>query len=90
MEGDERYTFEFEVPPSENLYVKVTGQEIDHGPTDWDSLGQVESGYTPGQNWGARPEPYEAEYGRETPCDDPFCNACRNGLWARWRITRVR
>jgi hypothetical protein len=90
MEGDERYTFEFEVPPSEKLYVKVTGQEIDHGPTDWDSLGQVESGYTPGQNWGARPEPYEADYGRETPCDDPFCSECRRGLWARWRITRVQ
>jgi len=92
MEGDERYTFEFEVPPSENLYVKVAGQEVDHGPTDWDSLGQVESGYTPAQNWGARDEPYEATYDRETSCDDPFCSECRAGagLWARWRITRVR
>jgi hypothetical protein len=92
MEGDERYTFEFEVPPDENLYVKVTGQEVDHGPSDWDSMGQVESGYTPAQNWGARDEPYDARYDGETSCDEPFCVECgfgHPGLRAWWRITRL-
>jgi hypothetical protein len=88
MAGDARYTFEFQMPANENLYVMVTGheQDVTNNP---DSLGEVYFEYRPDQNWGARPDAYEASYGHECICDDTFCFPCPEGLWASWRITRV-
>jgi len=88
MEGDLRYTFEFEMEVSENLYVMVTGYEKD-GPTSDDSLGRVFVEYDQYQEWGASPDAHEGEHGSETPCDDWFCSPCPRGLWAQWRITKV-
>ena len=88
MEGNNRYTFEFEMPATENLYVMVTGKEHDHLNND-DTLGNVSGEYTLYNLWGARAEAYEASYGRETPCDDTFCTPCSQGLWGSWRITKV-
>ncbi len=88
MEGNPRYTFEFEMPVGESLYVLVTGAEQDV-VTDDDSMGEVLAAYAPRTNWGARVESYTDTYGRPSPCDDPDCYVCREGLWAEWRITRV-
>lgn len=88
LEGNERYTFEFEMPAGENLYVRAVGEEQDRF-SDNDSMGEVFQEYRPAANWGARSEPYAAFAGRESPCDDPLCVPCSRGLWASWRITRV-
>ena len=66
MEGNPRYTFEFAMPPSDNLYVEVRGEEQDTLNLD-DSLGQTMHQYTPYQNWGARPEAYRAQSGGTPP-----------------------
>jgi len=89
MEGDERYTYEFALPPSDNLYVMVGGTEIDHANLD-DTLGYVEQSYDIYQNWGGRSGAYSGESGRDaTACDDTFCTRCPHGLTASWRITRI-
>lgn len=88
MAGNDRYTFEFEMPASDNLYVMVTGDEQD-GPTNPDSLGVAQGEYMREMNYGAD-NTYDVSHGRETPCDDAFCIPCHEGLTAWWRITRVR
>ncbi len=88
MEGNPSYTFEFEMPAGENLYVRASGAEQDV-VTDDDWMGEVFYELAPRTNWGARTESYSDTYGRPAPCDDPDCHACREGLWAEWRITRV-
>ena len=89
MEGDERYTYEFAMPPSDSLYVMVGGTEIDHANLD-DTLGYVEHSYDIYQNWGSRSAVYEDSSGEDAAmCDDTFCVRCSSGLFARWRITRI-
>jgi len=89
MEGDDRYTFEFEMPADELLYIMVTGDEIDWVTHD-DSLGYVLHSYGMDELWGHSEEVYEDNYGETCICDDTFCSPCREGLTAWWRITRVR
>jgi hypothetical protein len=87
MEGDERYTFEFEMPADQRLYVMVTGEERDHTNLN-DSLGVVRAEYVREMDYGVGFQ--SGQYGEETICDDTFCIPCPRGLWATWRITRVR
>jgi hypothetical protein len=87
MDGDERYTFEFEMPAHERLFVMVTGEEHDY-LNNPDSLGVVRAEYVREMNYG---EGYQSGvYGERTTCDDTFCSTCPQGLWANWRIIRVR
>jgi hypothetical protein len=89
MEGDARYTFEFEMPAAENVYVLVTATELDVWTSD-DQFASPIYQYAPRDNWGARSDPYEGWLAAERDCNDAFCTVCREGnVWARWRITRV-
>lgn len=88
MEGDDRYTFEFEMPADELLYVMVTGHEKDNA-TNNDSLGYVLHSYNMDQNWGDSDDTYSDNYGEETICDDANCSECHEGLTAWWRISRI-
>jgi len=88
MEGNDRYTFEFEMPADEQLFVMVTGYEKDNA-TNNDSLGYVLRSYGMDTNWGDNPDTYSGDYGEECICDDPWCSECPVGLTAWWRITRV-
>jgi hypothetical protein len=89
MEGDERYTFEFEMPAAENVYVLVTAIEVDVW-TDDDSFASPIYQYTPRDNWGVRDDPHSGSLASEGGCGDWFCSECREGnVWARWRITKV-
>lgn len=83
-----QYRIDLDVPANENLFVLVTGYEHDLDSAH-DSLGQVFGSYAPTDNWGDAPEPYESWYGRPTTCDEPGCVPCQQGLFARWRITRL-
>jgi hypothetical protein len=89
MAGDDRYTYEFEMPANHELVVMVTGYEQDHANNN-DSLGYVNVAHNQSEGWGAQGEAHNASYGRETICDDTFCSPCPDGLWASWLITRVR
>ncbi len=89
MEGDDRYTFEFEMPADELLYIMVTGEEQDNATLD-DSLGYVLQSYGMDQDWGNSSETYTARYEERCPCDDAACSECTVGLTAWWRISRVR
>jgi len=89
MEGDDRYTFEFDMPADQNLYIKATGYEKDIFTIN-DSLGYVLQSYSMAENWGAREDTYSGNYGETCICDDAACIPCHQGLSAWWRITRVR
>jgi hypothetical protein len=93
MEGDPHYTFEFEMPASDHLYVMVTGEEQDSLSMD-DSLGDVFVEYAPDANWGAGSgvpanQDHAGSHGERTFCDEATCDECPDGLSARWRIYRV-
>jgi hypothetical protein len=89
MEGDPRYTFDFEMPAAQNLYVMVTGTELDVW-TDDDAFSTPLYEYYPRDNWGAREDSYRNSLEAESSCGDAFCQECREGnVWARWRISRV-
>jgi hypothetical protein len=90
MAGNPNYTFDVEVPGDENLYVMVTGTEMDSA-TDNDPLGDVRGEYGWSQNWGARAAAYEGRYDKNTKCDDWFCQEClaNLGLYASWRISEA-
>jgi hypothetical protein len=89
MEGDPRYTFDFEMPAAQNLYVMVTGTELDVW-TDDDAFSTPLYEYYPRDNWGAREDSYRNSLEAEESCGDAFCQVCREGnVWARWRISRV-
>ena len=90
MEGDERYAFEVEMSAVQNLYVRVTGYEIDVWTSD-DPLASPLFQYPPRENWGARSDPYRSAVEETSGCNDAFCFRCQPGeVFARWRITRVR
>ena len=89
MEGDERYTFEFEMPASDSLFVMTGGKEIDHLSND-DTLGYISHSYDRYNNWGGSSDSYRDSSGEEAViCDDTFCTRCPDGFVASWRITRV-
>jgi hypothetical protein len=89
MEGDERYTFEFEMPAAENVYVKVTATELDFWTSD-DRFTSPLYQYASRDNWGARDDPHSGSLEAERSCNDAFCFRCReDNVWARWRITKV-
>ena len=89
LEG-EQYTFEFDMPAEDNLYIMILGFEQD--PNSTDSLGNVETGYGPDVDYGHSSEEYEAESSGQLSeyCDDwePLTeHTFRFDAW--WRITRV-
>jgi hypothetical protein len=89
MEGDARYTFEFDMPAAENVYVKVHATELDFWTSD-DQFASPMYQYAPRDNWGARSDPYSGNLAAEDGCNDALCSTCREGnVWARWRITKV-
>jgi hypothetical protein len=89
MEGDARYTFEFDMPAAENVYVKVHATELDFWTSD-DQFASPMYRYAPRDNWGARSDPYSGDLAAEDGCNDALCSTCREGnVWARWRITKV-
>jgi hypothetical protein len=89
MEGDERYTFEFDMPASENLYVVLHATELDFWTSD-DSFYSPYYTYYPRDNWGAREEAYTGSAPPSEECNDAFCSDCRgDSVWGRWRITIV-
>jgi len=89
MEGDERFTFEFEMPASENVYVMATATEVDFWTSD-DQFSSPLYAYTSRDNWGARSDHYTGNLNPERSCNDALCSECREGnVYARWRITKV-
>jgi len=88
MEGDERYTFEFDIPADEKLFVQVNGWERDW-TTDLDSNGIRRGEYGAAENWGASPDRQEGYVWEQPYCDDPGCDECIHALTAWWRITRL-
>ena len=89
MEGDERYTFEFEMPAMENVYVRLGATELDVWTSD-DHFSSPLYQYTSRDSWGARSDPYSGDLAANRSCNDAACSTCREGnVWARWRITRV-
>ncbi len=72
LDGDGRYSVEFEMPAGENLYVRAQGREADV-ITDDDHMGEIFEQYRPGAGWGARAEPYNVVYTGAASCDDPDC-----------------
>jgi hypothetical protein len=89
MEGDERYTYEFDMPASENVYVKVHATELDFWTSD-DQFASPLYTYYARDNWGVRSDPYDGSLAPERSCNDAACIDCREGnVWARWRITKV-
>jgi len=90
MEGDARYTVEFEMPAAQNVYVLATATELDFWTSD-DHFTFPIYQYAPRDSWGARSDPYTGSLEAERDCNDALCFTCReNSVWARWRITRVR
>jgi hypothetical protein len=88
MEGDGRYTFEFDMPATETLYVQVTGYESDVWTSD-DPFASPLYAYFPRDGWGAGAEPHTGYLEAESGCNDALCIECReNNVWVRWRITR--
>lgn len=90
-EGDPSYTFDFEVPATENVYVMATAAELDV-TTDDDPFATLLSEYLPAAEWGARATPWESDLLATRPCDDgSLCNECYEGVGGTvgWRITRV-
>jgi hypothetical protein len=88
LEGNERYTFEFDMPADQDLLIWAEGEEQDSLSLD-DSMGDVKVAYGRDVNWGARPDEYYGRYDRAVDCDETNCIGCPGGLSARWRITRV-
>ena len=90
LDGQARYTFDFEMPAGENLYFYLTGYEQDGSSND--SMGHIEATYRPSANYGARPDVYnEWSTGPgTTECDawEPF-GPEYFGFEAWWRITRL-
>jgi hypothetical protein len=90
LEGEERYTFGFEMPAADNLYVMMAGYE--HDTTRTQSMGRIEMEYGPDVNYGHRDEAHSAR------SSGPGAYECEQsepigpeyfGFGARWRITRV-
>ena len=87
--GDPRYTFDVEMPASENLYVSATGTEVDTVSDD-DPFATDRHFYEPAGGWGAREAEYSEPLHATSSCDDAGCEACGDGdVTATWRITRV-
>jgi hypothetical protein len=90
MEGDERYTFEFDMPAAQNVYVMVTGFESDFWTSN-DPFASPLFQYPPRDSWGASSEPYTGYLVAESDCNDAACSECHEqAVRVRWRITRVR
>lgn len=91
LDGQPRYTFEFEMPVEENVYIMATGFEED--PITDDSLGLIFAEYGPRDNYGHNADLYHAQ------STGPSVSECSEGPplgWdyfgfdGWWRITRVR
>ncbi|MFP4343384.1 MAG: thrombospondin type 3 repeat-containing protein [Anaerolineales bacterium] len=90
MEGDGRYTFEFDMPAAENLYVKVTGYESDVWTSD-DPFASPLYPYFPRDGWGAGAGTHTGYLEAESGCNDALCTECReNNVWVSWRITMAQ
>ncbi len=91
LEGQERYTFEFEVPVGENIYISMLGRE--HDATREQSMGSIVAEYEPDANYGARSDAYHA---KSIGVGTEYCGEWEGigpeyfGFEAWWRITRVR
>jgi hypothetical protein len=91
LEGQERYTFEFEIPVGENLYISILGHE--HDITREQSMGSVVAVYGPDANYGGRADTYSS---RSSGVGTQHCGEWEGlgpeyfGFEAWWRITRVR
>jgi hypothetical protein len=91
LEGQERYTFEFEMPVDENLYISIQGHE--HDLTREQSMGSIAAEYGPDANYGDRSDEYSS---RSSGVGTEYCGEWEGigptyfGFEAWWRITRVR
>jgi hypothetical protein len=91
LEGQERYTFEFEMPVDENLYISIQGHE--HDFTREQSMGSIAAEYGPDANYGDRSDEYSS---RSSGVGTEYCGEWEGigptyfGFEAWWRITRVR
>ena len=91
LEGQERYTFEFEIPVDENLYISIQGRE--HDITREQSMGSIVAEYGPDANYGDRSDAYRS---RSSGVGTEYCGEWEGigptyfGFEAWWRITRVR
>jgi hypothetical protein len=90
LEGQERYSFGFEMPADENLYIMIAGYE--HDPSREQPMGRIEVGYGPDANYGHSDEVYEelsSGPGTEDCEEWHILNWDYFGFEAQWRITRV-
>jgi hypothetical protein len=91
LEGQERYTFEFEMPVDENLYITIQGHE--HDLTMEQSMGSILAEYGPDANYGGRSDAYRS---RSSGVGTEYCGQWEGigpeyfGFEAWWRVTRVR
>ena len=91
LEGPERYTFEFEMPVDENLYISIQGHE--HDITREQSMGRIGAEYGPDANYGDRSDEYSS---RSSGVGTEYCGEWEGigptyfGFEAWWRITRLR
>jgi hypothetical protein len=91
LEGQERYTFEFEIPVGENLHIMIDGYEEDW--TTRQSMGLITTDYGPDDNYGGRSDQYHAYstgLGTEECAEWEPIGPEYFGFDAWWRITRVR
>jgi hypothetical protein len=82
---DGSYTFEIEIPSTENLYLFIDGWEIDD-PGEDDNLGSIDMVFGPSDNFG------EGEYGWTWSVGGHNNDVAPNGghtFQARWRIVIV-
>jgi hypothetical protein len=90
LTGQPQYTFEFEVPADESLYLRIEGFEVDSIGID-DPMGTVDKSYGPAEGWGDGIAGWHSTgYGTA----DEDCNAGEGfasylGFWTHGRITRV-
>jgi hypothetical protein len=90
LEGQERYTFEFEMLADDNLYIMIAGYE--HDTTRSQSMGRIEREYGPAANYGHSDGAYDdwssgpgtVECEQAEPIGPEYF-----GFQAWWRITRV-
>jgi hypothetical protein len=90
LEGQDQYTFGFEMPADDNLYVMMAGYEHDTSRTQ--SMGRIEMEYGSDVNYGHSDEAHGAR------SSGPGAYECEQsepigpeyfGFGAQWRITRV-
>jgi hypothetical protein len=91
IEGEERFTFEFEIPVAEYLYISLLGYEQDGSSNQ--SMGEISVQYGLAENWG---DGSDAHHARSVGIGTTECNEWEPigpvffGFEAWWRITRLR